>query len=196
MTLSSPSIRRSSLAAVPTALTALLATGGNAQAAQIPTLEIDSAGVRTVTIDPFASDAVCSVSEEPTFYVGDSEESDEQWFTRVLGAARLSDGIRGGRGRLFHGGAHLRPVGRARPLHGKGRGGSGGVQAPLANVASAGGHAVGGRLPALALPGVHLDRGVDPDGDDGSDLPEREPGGRRARERCFDQRAGRDGQAA
>ena len=92
MILSSPSIRRSSLAAVPTALTVLLATGYDAQAAQIPTLEIDSAGVRTVTIDPFASEALCSLREEPTFYVGDSEESDEQWFTRVLGVARLSDG--------------------------------------------------------------------------------------------------------
>ena len=92
MTEPSPSIRRSSLAAVPTALTALLATGYDAQAAQSPTLEIDSTGVRTVTVDPFASDALCSLSEEPTFYVGDSEDTDEQWFTRVLGVARLSDG--------------------------------------------------------------------------------------------------------
>ena len=119
MTQPSPSIRRSSLAAVPTALTVLLATGYDAQAAQIPTLEIDSAGVRTVTIDPFASDAVCSVSEEPTFYVGDSEDTDEQWFTRVLGVARLSDGTVAVADdysmevRIFDpSGAHVRSMGR------------------------------------------------------------------------------------
>ena len=92
MTQSSPPIRRWSLAALPTALTALLATGCDERAAPSATIEIDSAGVRIVAIDPFASDALCSLSEEPTFYVGDSEDSDEQWFTRVLGVARLSDG--------------------------------------------------------------------------------------------------------
>ena len=89
---SSPPIRRPSLAALATALTALLATGCDERAAPPATIEIDSAGVRIVTIDPFASDALCSLSDEPTFYVGDSEDSDEQWFTRVLGAVRLSDG--------------------------------------------------------------------------------------------------------
>lgn len=79
-------------AAVTTALLTLLATACDERAAPAPTIEIDSAGVRIVTIDPFASDALCSLSEEPTFYVGDSEDSDEQWFTRVLGVARLSDG--------------------------------------------------------------------------------------------------------
>lgn len=53
---------------------------------------MDSAGVRIVTVDPLASDAVCSLGDEPTLYLGDSEESEEQWFSRVLGVARLSDG--------------------------------------------------------------------------------------------------------
>lgn len=79
-------------AAVSAAVTLILGTGCDDQPAPDPRIEIDSAGVRVVTIDPFASDAACSVSEEPTFYIGDSEESDEQWFTRVLGAVRLSDG--------------------------------------------------------------------------------------------------------
>ncbi|MDE2796824.1 MAG: 6-bladed beta-propeller [Gemmatimonadota bacterium] len=79
-------------AAVSAAVTLILGTGCDDQPATDPRIEIDSAGVRVVTIDPFASDAACSVSEEPTFYIGDSEESDEQWFTRVLGAVRLSDG--------------------------------------------------------------------------------------------------------
>ena len=89
---SPPPIPRSSWAALSTTLIALLATGCDEQAAPPTRIEIDSAGVRIVTIDPFASDAMCSLGEEPTFYVGDSEDSDEQWFTRVLGVARLSDG--------------------------------------------------------------------------------------------------------
>ena len=89
---SPPPIPLSSWAALSTTLIALLATGCDEQAAPPPRIEIDSAGVRIVTIDPLASDAMCSLGEEPTFYVGDSEDSDEQWFTRVLGVARLSDG--------------------------------------------------------------------------------------------------------
>ena len=89
---SPPPIPRSSWAALSTTLIALLATGCDEQAAPPTRIEIDSAGVRIVTIDPLASDAMCSLGDEPTFYVGDSEDSDEQWFTRVLGVARLSDG--------------------------------------------------------------------------------------------------------
>ncbi|MYI45792.1 MAG: hypothetical protein F4123_05360, partial [Gemmatimonadetes bacterium] len=70
----------------------ILGTGCGDQPAPAPRIEVDSAGVRIVTIDPLASDAVCTLSEEPTFYIGDSEASDEQWFTRVLGTVRLSDG--------------------------------------------------------------------------------------------------------
>ena len=48
--------------------------------------------MKIVTVDPLASDAVCTLGDEPTLYLGDSEESEEQWFTRLLGVARLSDG--------------------------------------------------------------------------------------------------------
>ncbi|MDE2874910.1 MAG: hypothetical protein OXU69_14690 [Gemmatimonadota bacterium] len=66
--------------------------GWNAQPAPAQQVEIDSTGVRRVTIDPSASDAMCSLGEEPTFSVGDDEDHDELWFSRVLGVARLSDG--------------------------------------------------------------------------------------------------------
>lgn len=79
-------------AAITAALTLILGVGCDGRPAPAARTEADSAGVRIVTIDPFASDAACTVSEEPTFYIGDSEESDEQWFTRVLGSVRLSDG--------------------------------------------------------------------------------------------------------
>ena len=105
-------------AAVAAAVTLILGTGCDDQPAD-PRIEIDSAGVRIVTIDPLASDAACSVSEEPTFYIGDSEESDEQWFTRVLGAVRLSDGSVAVADdytmqvRIFDkSGAHIRSMGR------------------------------------------------------------------------------------
>ncbi len=89
---SSPAMRRSSPAALLTALTAILATACGDRPAPPPRIAIDSSGVRIVTSDPLASDAVCSLGDEPSFYIGDSEESEEQWFTRVLGVARLSDG--------------------------------------------------------------------------------------------------------
>ena len=104
---------------VASALTLILGTGCDDQPAPDPRIEIDSAGVKVVTIDPFASDAACSLSEEPTFYIGDSEESDEQWFTRVLGAVRLSDGSVAVADdytmqvRIFdRSGAHVRSMGR------------------------------------------------------------------------------------
>lgn len=106
-------------AAVIAALTLILGTGCGDQPAPAPRIEVDSAGVRIVTIDPLASDAACSVSEEPTFYIGDSEESDEQWFTRVLGTVRLSDGSVAVADdytmqvRIFdESGAHVRSMGR------------------------------------------------------------------------------------
>ncbi|MYA64083.1 MAG: hypothetical protein F4Y21_05475 [Gemmatimonadetes bacterium] len=96
----------------------ILGTGCGDQPAPAPRIEVDSAGVRIVTIDPLASDAVCTLSEEPTFYIGDSEESDEQWFTRVLGTVRLSDGSFAVADdytmqvRIFDGsGAHVRSMG-------------------------------------------------------------------------------------
>jgi len=84
-----------------------------------PRIAIDSAGVRIVTVDPLASDAVCSLGDEPTLYLGDSEESEEQWFSRVLGVARLSDGSvavaddYSMQVRIFDpSGAHVRSMGR------------------------------------------------------------------------------------
>jgi len=55
-------------------------------------IEIDSAGTRIVASDPLASDAVCSLSAAPILLLGDSEADQSEWFTRVLGLARLSDG--------------------------------------------------------------------------------------------------------
>lgn len=79
---------------LPFAAVALITVflGGVAAPAEARQLEIDSTGARIVSFDPLASDAVCSLGEEPTFLVGDDEGSEELWFSRVLGVARLSDG--------------------------------------------------------------------------------------------------------
>ena len=71
---------------------ALAASASEAVAQASPGIEIDSTGARIVASDPLGSDAMCSLSDEPTFFVGDNEDEEEQWFTRVLGVARLSDG--------------------------------------------------------------------------------------------------------
>ena len=93
--------------------------GWNAQPAPAQQIEIDSTGVRRVTIDPSAADAMCSVGEEPTFSVGDDEDHDELWFSRVLGVARLSDGSvavaddQSREVRIFDAsGSHVRSMGR------------------------------------------------------------------------------------
>ena len=105
--------------AVTAALMMILASGCDGRDASAPRIEIDSAGVRIVASDPLGSDAVCSLGDEPTFYVGDSEDSEEQWFTRVLGVARLSDGSvavaddYSSEVRIFdETGAHVRSMGR------------------------------------------------------------------------------------
>ena len=81
--------------------------------------EVDSAGVRIVTSDPLASDAVCTLSDEPTFLVGDNQDDESQWFSYVSGVGALSDGSvvvaeRGsGQLRVYdRTGAHLRSMGR------------------------------------------------------------------------------------
>ena len=93
--------------------------GVGAGAALGQQIEIDSAGARIVSFDPLASDAVCSLGEEPTFLVGDDEGGDELWFSRVLGVVRLSDGSVAvaddvsSEVRIFDGaGNHLRTMGR------------------------------------------------------------------------------------
>ena len=105
--------------AATAALTLMLGIGCNDRPAPPPRIEIDSAGVRIVTVDALASDAVCSLGDEPTLYLGDSEESEEQWFSRVLGVARLSDGSiavaddYSMQVRIFdQSGAHVRSMGR------------------------------------------------------------------------------------
>ena len=98
---------------------ALAASACKAAAQASPRIEIDSTGARIVASDPLGSDAMCSLSDEPTFFVGDNEDEEEQWFTRVLGVARLSDGSVAvadeyfAEVRIFDAtGAHVRSMGR------------------------------------------------------------------------------------
>lgn len=81
--------------------------------------EVDSAGIRIVTSDPLQSDAVCSLSDQPTILVGDNEDDESQWFSWVSGVGGLSDGSvvvaeRGsGELRVYdRTGKHLRSMGR------------------------------------------------------------------------------------
>ena len=81
--------------------------------------EVDSAGISIVTSDPLQSDAVCSLSDEPTFLVGDNQDDESQWFSSVSGVGALSDGSvvvaeRGsGQLRIYdRTGQHLRSMGR------------------------------------------------------------------------------------
>lgn len=77
---------------VTSGVLALAAGACDAGTQASPRIEIDSAGTRIVASDPLASEATCSLSDEPTFLLGDSEADESEWFTRVLGVARLSDG--------------------------------------------------------------------------------------------------------
>ena len=89
-------------------------------AAQAPAvMETDSAGISIVTSDPLQSDAVCSLSDEPAFLVGDNQDDESQWFSSVSGVGALSDGSvvvaeRGsGQLRIYdRTGQHLRSMGR------------------------------------------------------------------------------------
>lgn len=89
-------------------------------AAQAPAvMETNSAGISIVTSDPLQSDAVCSLSDEPTFLVGDNEEDESQWFSYVSGMGGLSDGSvvvaerESGQLRIYdRSGQHLRSMGR------------------------------------------------------------------------------------
>ena len=65
------------------------------------------------------SDATCAVSEEPTVVIGDDESDENQWFSRLGGVARMSDGsiVAVDRGsaqiRVYDpDGQHLRTMGR------------------------------------------------------------------------------------
>ena len=55
-------------------------------------LATDSAGVRIVNSHPTSSDATCTISPEPDVVIGDDESDENQWFSSVRDAARMSDG--------------------------------------------------------------------------------------------------------
>jgi len=80
------------LAGLSSSVLALAASACESGPQTSPRIESDSAGARIVASDPLSSDAMCSLGDEPTFLLGDNEADDSQWFTRVLGVARLSDG--------------------------------------------------------------------------------------------------------
>ncbi len=86
---------------------------------QVPDIAIDSAGVRIVTSDPANSDAVCSTSTEPVAIIGEDERDENQWFSTIRGAGRLSDASivavdrNSGEVRIYDStGEHLRSTGR------------------------------------------------------------------------------------
>ena len=56
------------------------------------TLVTDSAGVRIVNSHPMSSGATCTISPEPDVVIGDDESDENQWFSSVRDAARMSDG--------------------------------------------------------------------------------------------------------
>lgn len=91
----------------------------------IDSVAIDSSGVRIVTVDPTKSDATCRISEEPVLIIGEDEEDENQFFSRVRGMGRLSDGSvvaadhTAAEVRIYDNtGKHLRSMGR----HGEGPG--------------------------------------------------------------------------
>ena len=55
-------------------------------------ITLDTAGAVVVTSAPLSSEATCTISEVPTLVIGNNERDDNQWFSVVRGAARLSDG--------------------------------------------------------------------------------------------------------
>ena len=103
----------------------LVAVACDAGEPPVPTIAIDSAGVRIVTSDPATFTAACTLGEAPIFRVGDDESDDKQWFSSVRGVGRLSDGSvavadrTSAEVRIFApDGRHLRSMGR----HGEGPG--------------------------------------------------------------------------
>ena len=106
-------------AAIGASATLLLATACEDGGPPPAVTEADSAGISIVTSDPLQSEAVCSLSDEPTFLVGDNQDDEAQWFSSVSGVGALSDGSvvvaeRGsGQLRIYdRTGAHLRSMGR------------------------------------------------------------------------------------
>ena len=83
-------------------------------------ISLDTIGAVVVTSSPLSSDATCTISEKPTLVIGDNERDDNQWFSVVRGAGRLSDGSivvsdrRSAEIRIYdRAGRHLRSMGRS-----------------------------------------------------------------------------------
>ena len=103
--------------AVASLLLPVVAFAGCDAAPPSPTTAGDS--VRVVVSDPYRSDAMCSVGEEPLLVIGDREGDPAHLLGQVAGAARLSDGsvavVDGtvGEVRVFdQTGEHVRSMGR------------------------------------------------------------------------------------
>lgn len=112
------------IAATAAVITLLLACDPGSGPDPTP-LATDSAGVRIVYSDPASSDATCVISEVPTVVIGDDENDENQWFSSVRDAARMSDGSIAAvdqataQIRIYDSaGEHLRTMGR----HGEGPG--------------------------------------------------------------------------
>ncbi len=112
------------IAATAASLPLLLACDPGSQPGPA-TLATDSAGVRIVYSDPASSGATCTIGEEPTVVIGDNDSDENQWFSSVRDAARLSDGSIAAVDQAWaeiriydSAGEHLRTMGR----HGEGPG--------------------------------------------------------------------------
>lgn len=104
---------------IPIVLSTLLLVSYRGADIHAQTLAINSAGVRIVESDPSSSDATCTIDREPSVVIGDDETDEQQWFSRIRGAGRLSDGSIvasdrvTGEVRIYdESGRHLRSMGR------------------------------------------------------------------------------------
>ena len=70
---------------------ALLFSACSQQAPSEP-VAVDSSSAQIVTSAPANSEVMCTFSEEPVLVIGDDEEDDNQWFSKIRGMGRLSDG--------------------------------------------------------------------------------------------------------
>lgn len=112
------------IAASAAALPLLFACDPGAQAGPA-TVASDSADIRIIYSDPASSGATCTIGEEPAVVIGDDDSDENQWFSSVRDAARLSDGSIAavdqawGEIRIYDSaGEHLHTMGR----HGEGPG--------------------------------------------------------------------------
>ena len=78
--------------AMVAAATFLAACSDDMPSGHATTTVTDSAGIEIVTSDPWASDASCALSDEPTLSLGTTEGAAPHMFFQVRDASRLSDG--------------------------------------------------------------------------------------------------------